>query len=632
MLLWILSLVALGLAPLLNRLARTARGALDVIDGFVLVTISGIVLLHIIPHSVESQGWIAVLVALAGLLGPGMTERVMGKLAKPAHALAVLLAVVAVALHTFMDGAALGGSVITQGQHQSETFALAVILHRLPEGLMIWWLVSPAFGPWVAAGLLALVGASTTAGFFGGQAVLMGAATRWIALFQALVAGSLLHVVTHRPHPAGHDHGSEKRGPWSGIGALIGLLVLMGIFGSHGHEEELAPFGHALLVLALKSAPVLVIAYLLSGVVHAFLPQQTTAWLGKGSRLSQALRGVLLGLPLPICSCGAIPLYRSLMTRGVPAAAAMAFLVAAPEIGIDAVLLSLPLLGVSVTVARFVCALLVALLAALIVSRMVPSAPLQAPAEVQDRKRASWRTRLTGGLRFGLRDMVDETGPWIVLGLFVAAVAEPLLDAAWMSRLPRGLDVPVLALVGMPVYVCASGATPLMAILLAKGVSPGAAIAFLLTGPATNMTTFGVMGRAHGKRVAIAFAAAVGALSIALGYAVNALISHAPAGVAPLAEQPSGAVSYAFLVVFVGMLAVSLLRQGPRGFVGQLASLWPHRHEHDDTCNDCCEHEHGEHDPCACRQREEEHGHEHEHEGKHEHEHGHEHGHEHEAG
>jgi len=627
MLLWILSLVALALAPLLHRLARSARSAIDALDGFVLVTISGIVLLHIIPHSVESQGWIALLVALAGLLGPGMTERIMGKLAKPAHLLAVLLAVAAVAVHTFMDGAALGGSVAAEGQEQSQTFAIAVILHRLPEGLMIWWLVQPSFGAWAAAGLLALVGASTTGGYFGGSAVLVGAAPQWITLFQALVAGSLLHVVVHRPHPAVVASERSANRLWSGIGALGGLAALAAIFGAHGGDTELAGPARTLLSLSLKSAPALLAAYLLSGVVHGLMPKQTSAWLSRGSGVSQALRGVALGMPLPICSCGAIPLYRSLISKGVPAAAAIAFLIAAPEIGIDAALLSIPLLGVPITFARLAAAFVVALLAALIVSRLAPASSQPHASSAEPRQ--PWPARLKSGFKFGLGDMVDETAPWILLGLCVAAVADPLLDASLLSRIPRGFDVPVLALLGMPVYVCASGATPLMAVLIAKGISPGAAIAFLLTGPATNVTTFGVIGRAYGMRAAAVFAASVALLAMASGFVVNAVLAPASATALVAARNEiAGPTAYVALAGLILMLVISLLRQGPRGFVGQLVSLWPHRHDHDAGCSDCCDHEHSEHDPCACRVQEEqqhdgcacvehEHGHEHEHEHEH---------------
>src|SRR5262249_52536105 len=124
--------------------------------------------------------------------------------------------------------------------------------------------------------------------------------------------------------------------------------------------------------------------------------------------------------------------------------------------------------------------------------------------------------RLAGGLRYGFGDMVDSTAPWILVGLGLAALLGPWLSAGGVEGVPRALEVPLFALIGMPLYVCASGSTPLAAVLIAKGVSPGAAIAFLLTGPATNVTTFGVLARLHSKKTAALFALTTALVTTAL--------------------------------------------------------------------------------------------------------------------
>lgn len=347
--------------------------------------------------------------------------------------------------------------------------------------------------------------------------------------------------------------------------------------------------------LALDSAPALLIAYLMSGFVHGLMPRASVAWLRKGSTFSQALRGVLFGMPLPICSCGAIPLYRTFIARGVPPAAAMAFLIAAPEIGLDAALLSVPLLGWKITGVRLATAFLVALLAALIVAPFVRGdGEQQAGGKALDGPAGSFGSKVFSGLKYGLGMIVDETVPWILLGIGVAAVLEPLVKPGMMAQLPRGLDVPLFALIGMPLYVCASGATPLVAVLIAKGVSPGAAMAFLLTGPATNATTFGIMAKLHGKKAAAAFGISVALLTIAMGYGVNALL---PASITvPVSgheNESHGMVAWAALIAMAVIVILSLLRQGPRGFLGQISSLWPLKHRHDD------EEEHDDHDEHA---------------------------------
>ena len=149
------------------------------------------------------------------------------------------------------------------------------------------------------------------------------------------------------------------------------------------------------------------------------------------------------------------------------------------------------------------------------------------------------------------------------------------------------------ALLGMPAYVCASGATPLVAVLIYKGVSPGAALAFLLTGPATNITTFGVLSRLHGRRLAFAFGAAIAVLAVALGRLTNAALSGS-AGLGALAHgDEASALGEWSLVVLGALFVASVLRRGPRDFVGELfAAGGEGAHDHDGC-------DHGE-DACGC--------------------------------
>jgi hypothetical protein len=180
--------------------------------------------------------------------------------------------------------------------------------------------------------------------------------------------------------------------------------------------------------------------------------------------------------------------------------------------------------------------------------------------------------------------MVDSTGPWIIIGIALAAAVEPFLDPSAFAALPRGLEIPLFALLGMPIYVCASGSTPLVAVLLAKGVSPGAAIAFLLTGPATNLTTFGVLGRLHGRRTALLFAGTTALFAVLIGYAVELVLPASRIELPPLHEHTATLLQWAALACLAALYLVSLARQGVRGFVGQVIAP----HSHTDPIETCC--------------------------------------------
>jgi len=143
-----------------------------------------------------------------------------------------------------------------------------------------------------------------------------------------------------------------------------------------------------------------------------------------------------------------------------------------------------------------------------------------------------------------------------------------------VSRLPEGLDVPLFALLGIPVYVCASAATPLAAAFILVGVSPGAALAFLVSGPATNITTFGVLANLHGRRTAFIFGGFILAVTMILGWIINLVMGKVNVPIGSL-QGPEGAAWYHWASVIIVGLAflAALLRVGPRAFLGTVLSF-----------------------------------------------------------
>ena len=97
----------------------------------------------------------------------------------------------------------------------------------------------------------------------------------------------------------------------------------------------------------------------------------------------------------------------------------------------------------------------------------------QGPAAAAGAGKAPLTARLRTGLSQGLGEVVDSTAPWILVGLTLAALVHGLVGTRWSEVVPAGFEVEIMALVGMPVYVCAAGATPLVAVLVLNGVSPG---------------------------------------------------------------------------------------------------------------------------------------------------------------
>lgn len=643
----LLSFVALALGPLLVVLARRHASALVAVDSFCVIAISGFALLHLLPASAQQAGWLVFPLALAGFIAPALAERGLHHHGTGLRRTVLGLAMLGIAAHSILDGLALsmGHVCMTEHDHGHDhtsdhvLLAWAVILHRIPEGLGIWWIVPRTLG-FAAAVVVTLVSVLTTSfGFFVAPSILTDASTQGLAMVQALLAGSLLHVVLHAHIPAPSDRPAGRWHVASVLGAAAAVFVLWRVIhlpsgtdpfaepgsGPHIHGSSLEVFS----ALALESAPALLLAYLLVGLSNSFLPKGWLRGISKGSTLTQALKGVAIGMPLPVCSCGVVPLYREMIRQGASIAAAIAFLIATPELEIAAVVLTWQLLGPELAMGRVVMAALLALGVGMLVARLARKATeALPPAPAEEATTAEpLGTRLAAALRFGFGPAIDNTATWILMGLLLSALLAPYIHQDWIAALPPGLDVPIAALLGLPLYVCATGSTPLAAILLAQGVSPGAALALLLTGPATNVTTFGMLGRLHGRKVAVTFAAAMWVGTVLLGYAANALLP-APTRPGFLAEHHHGSwLQYASLSALALLFTVSLLRQGVRPFLERLyespanLELGMAR----DCCapvepvitvpKGCCDHDHGDHDHGK-------HGHAH---GHHHHHHGHRH-------
>ncbi len=565
MLLLIAALLALAVGPLLGTAPAHRRAALaPVLDGLVMAAIPGLVFLEFVPAAIGAGSW-GILLALAiGLTLPTVVEKIAHRASRATHRWALLAGVAGVALHAGMDGAALA----TLPADTPPGLPLAAILHRIPVAAAVWWLVGREIDRRASLAALALLAVTTLAGFALGDAartMVAGAeAVRW---FQAAVGGSLVHVVMHQ-RDAAESAIDRRREGW---GAVVGAALLLGVFAGGGGGTGAAGFLSRLYILAAESAPALLLAYLCAGLLSAFLPRRSVQWMNRGGGLARAGRGMLIGLPFPICSCGVVPLYRSLIKRGAPPAAAVAFLVATPELGVDAVLLSIPLLGPQVTILRLATAALVALLVGWWVGGRIRAAEPAPESGATAETNPGTRERLNAALRTGTGEVVDHTAPWIVLGLGVAALVTPFLESGWLGSLPPVADVLLFALLGFPTYVCAASATPLVAAFLATGLSPGAGIAFLITGPATNISTLGLLSSLHGRRAAISFAAAMVALAVTSGIAVNAAFaSLAVPSLAALTEDPATLVQQIGLILLAGLFLRSVLRRGLRAFVGEL--------------------------------------------------------------
>ena len=192
----ILSIASLLLGPVIYTAGQRNRIAKRILDALILLAIAAIVAVHVVPEALQHGGAVAVFVILLGLVFPMLLERLFRKATDTAHLFIVALAAAGLLIHAVVDGVAL---IPDNGT----ALAYAIVLHRLPVGMAIWCVVRPNFGNTVAIGVFAMVIVATAAGYFVGASIVELAETRTLAMLQAFISGSLIHVVIFRH---GHHH------------------------------------------------------------------------------------------------------------------------------------------------------------------------------------------------------------------------------------------------------------------------------------------------------------------------------------------------------------------------------------------------------------------------------------------
>lgn len=218
----LLSITALLLGPIIYALGRRNHVARQILDGFIFITIAGIICVHIVPGALAAGGTLAIVFLALGIAFPVMLERGFHSAFHEAHVLVLVIAALGLVIHAIIDGIAL---LPVQGGD----LAYAVILHRLPVGMAIWWSLRPNLGAPVAVAAFVTISIATAVSYILGGPMVELAEARSIAYVQAFVSGSLIHIVAFG---VTHDHGGHiepvaQSQDWGyRVGILLGLFLV----------------------------------------------------------------------------------------------------------------------------------------------------------------------------------------------------------------------------------------------------------------------------------------------------------------------------------------------------------------------------------------------------------------------
>lgn len=286
----------------------------------------------------------------------------------------------------------------------------------------------------------------------------------------------------------------------------------------------------------LMSSPYILFGLVVSGIIRSFLnPETIVKYLGSNS-LKSVLYAAIFGVPLPLCSCGVVPTAIALRKQGASRGAVLAFLISTPESGIDSIAMTYALIDPLMTVARPVAALFSGIIAGTLdifwgtrdTSPSTDNAPCCKKCVDNAMEHHLPRTlsmRLKEGFRFSFITLLNDIAGWFLLGVLLAGVIGVFVPQSLIENyLGGGLSTMLIVLaVGIPLYICAAGSTPIAAALMLKGMSPGAALVLLLAGPATNAASLLVLSRFLGTRSTIIYVGTIAVMSLCFGLLLDAI-------------------------------------------------------------------------------------------------------------
>lgn len=278
-----------------------------------------------------------------------------------------------------------------------------------------------------------------------------------------------------------------------------------------------------------EMSPYILLGFLIAGALHAFVSPRLMSKHLSGTGAGAVVKAALLGIPLPLCSCGVLPTAVALRRNGASRAASSSFLIATPQTGVDSIAATYSLLGPAFAIIRPVAALVTSFMGGMAVGvaeRSDYPEEMASECQVEAIEKKSFLQKLWEMIRYGFFDMVRSIGKWLILGLVIASLITLFVPEDFFVMLSSR---PLLAMIAMvvvavPMYVCATGSIPIALSLMLKGLSPGAAFVLLMAGPAANFASVTVISRTMGKRCAAVYLGSIVISAIAFGLVIDYLL------------------------------------------------------------------------------------------------------------
>ncbi len=286
--------------------------------------------------------------------------------------------------------------------------------------------------------------------------------------------------------------------------------------------EILIKYWNGISSLFLEMSPFLMLGFLISGLLYIIISKETiTNNLGKPGALS-VIKAAIFGVPMPLCSCGVIPVAASLYKRGASKGATLSFLISTPQTGVDSILITYGMLGPIFAIARPVIALITGVIGGLFTEQINSE---DYTTSIKTNHKHPKKT-LKDAIKYAFISLPQDIAWPLIKGILMAGLITLLIpDNFFQDYGITGWSAMILmAVLSIPMYICATASVPIAAGLISSGIEPGAAFVFLMAGPATNIATISVIINTLGKKIVYIYLSTIFTCSIIFGALINKFI------------------------------------------------------------------------------------------------------------
>ena len=270
---------------------------------------------------------------------------------------------------------------------------------------------------------------------------------------------------------------------------------------------------HEIFHMINEMSPYLLLGFFLAGVMHAFIPGKYYSRYLSGNSFRSVINAALLGIPLPLCSCGVIPTAMSLRKEGASKGATISFLIATPQTGVDSIMATYSLMGFPFAVIRPIAALLTSVFGGVLSNvfdrptSMDVSCHGRQCVAGQSLENSGFGEKCKNALYYAYVEMMQDIGKWLVIGLLMAGLITVFVPDEVFAVFEGNTFASMLLVlcIAVPMYLCATGSIPIAIALMMKGLTPGAALVLLMAGPACNFASILVVRKVLGSRALVVY-------------------------------------------------------------------------------------------------------------------------------